>query len=889
MPTAVSIDLRAGRSGPVRRYILEPTRASWGRRLVKLKAIVLLTPLMLLIWGLAAQERSSRVDDYLRPDLRKRVEELKVQAHGRSSDSTVLSARLETLWEWANAYSLTGGPIPGGFPQLASNANRGLRQLAPGRAQIPVPLVSAFIAQYTREFQIKDENPEAIGRLTLSSNGPYRAGEFVTVSETYEVGDMPMAAGGGIAVGQGRSSRLQTSDPQAANFVSVRTSNPGARFVPSEPWGTWATFETRNTIAFRLAGADLAKGDTVTLTFGDRSGGSPGLRLQNWSNDRVVFKTFLDLEANGWLLTPEWPALEVIGEERIRFVNAIAPSVVEPGQEFTLHVRSEDRYKNLASGSTSALEVQVAGETVRRIPAGSGAMYRLDGISLDSPGVYRFDVRSGDGALQGTSNPVRVERDPRHRIFWGETHGHTGFAEGQGSPDGYFKFGRDIARLDFLSLSEHDIWMDDFEWKTLQEMVEKYRVPGKFTTILGFEWTSRLAYGGHHNVFFRDTPGRLRVPNQKAPLLDELYQGLRSGNDAEDVLVVPHAHQPGDWTNSDGSMGRLVEIQSGHGTFDWFGNKYLENGYRVGFVGASDNHVGHPGYSGMTNRQMGGLAAVLASRNTPDAIFDGLRNRATYATTGERIVLTAELNGAGMGQEQDHAPNRTIRCTVNGTAPVDAIDVIKNGAIVYTKRYLGTEVSADARVQVSFEASTEVIGTRQVPRGDRSWKGVIRVEGAEITGFDEPWFRHPATYSARLEGGRVHFAMHTRGRSTALVLRLRGASADTQVVVDMDTTTERRGSGGYERTPQRLPANTQTFRLGELNGEVARREYKVLEHTDALSVQLVPSNGALDQDFTYTDRDEPAPGDYYYLRVRQMDGAVAWSSPFWMGERSGAD
>ena len=856
---------------------------------MRFKTITLLAPLTLLIWCLSAQVKSARDDDYLLPDLRDRVEKLKIEAHETSFDVAVLSDRLATLWEWANAYSLTGGPVPGGFPQLASNANRGLRKLPSGGPQIPVSLVSGFIAQYAREFQIKDENPDAIGRLTLSSNGPFRAGEFVTVSEKYQVGDMPMAVGGGIAVGQGRGSRLQTSDPEAANFVSVRTSNPDARFEPAEPWGTWATFETRNTVAFRLAGADLAEGDTVTLTFGDRSGGGPGLKLQNWSNDRVVFKTFLDLEANGWLLTPEWPALEVIGEERIRFVNAIAPSVVEPGEKFALHVRSEDRFRNLASGPAPALEVQLDGETVRRIPSGSRAMNRLDGISLDSPGVYRFHVRSRDGALRGTSNPVCVESDPRHRIFWGETHGHTGFAEGQGSPDGYYKFGRDVARLDFLSLSEHDIWMDDFEWKTLQEMVEKYRVPGKFTTILGFEWTSRLPYGGHHNVFFRDTPGRLRVPNQKAPLLDELYEGLARGNDADDVLVVPHAHQPGDWTNSDGALERLVEIQSGHGTFDWFGNKYLENGFRVGFVGASDNHVGHPGYSGMTNRQMGGLAAVLASENTPDAIFDGLRGRATYATTGERIVLAADLNGAGMGQEQDHAPNRTIRCTVNGTAPVDAIDVIKNGAIVYTKRYLGTDISGDAHVQVSFEASTEVIGRRQVPRGDRPWMGVLRVEGAEIAGFDEPWFWHPATYSARLAGGELQFAMHTRGRSTSLILKLRGATADTRVVVDMGATTERPGSGGYERTPQRLPANTQVFRLGDLNGEVDRREYKVLEHTDALSVQLVPSSGALDQDFTYTDRDEPAPGDYYYLRVRQMDGAVAWSSPFWVGERSGAE
>ena len=854
---------------------------------MRIKTIALLAILLSVIWGLAAQDRNSRRADYLDASLRERVERLKAESGVPSSDGAVLANRLNTLWEWANAYSLTGGPIPGGFPQLTANANRGLRGLRPGGPQIPVAAVSRFVAQYAREFQIKDEMPGAIGKLTLSSSGPFRAGSSVTVSMTYEVGEMPMASGGGIVVGQWRSGRLQASDPSAASYVTVRSSNPDATFQVSEPWGTWATFETRNVMAFRLSGTDLAKGDTVTLAFGDRSGGGSGLRMQEWSNDRVVFKTFLDLEGNGWLLTPHWPSMEVIGDEDVAFVNAIAPSVVEPGEEFELTVRAEDRFKNVSSSSMPALDVLLGGKVVREIAAGSETLLRIDGIAIDAPGVYRFEVRSRDGYLRGVSNPVRVENDPPHRIYWGDTHGHTGFAEGQGSPDGYYRFGRDVARLDFLSLSEHDIWMDDYEWKTLKDLVEKYRAPGEFTALLGFEWTSRLAYGGHHNVFFRDTPGRLRVPNQKAPLLDELYEGLRRGNDTGDVLVIPHAHQAGDWTSSDGDMERLVEIQSGHGTFDWFGDKYLQNGYRVGFVGASDNHVGHPGYSGMTNRQLGGLAAVLAERNTGEAIFDGLRARATYATTGERIVLDADLNGVAMGQAQDHSLTRTLRCSVSGTAPIDAIDVIKNGKIVFTKRHLETGVSQDAHVQVSFDASTEVIGRRQVPRGDRPWRGVIRVKGAEIVDIEEPWYRHPGTYRARLEGGQVHFSLHTRGRSTSLVLRLRAAGAGTEVTVDMLETRERAGSGGYERTPQVLPANRQVFRLGDLAGNVDRREYQVLEHTDALSLQLVQAAGSLDQEFAYTDRDETAPGDYYYVRVRQIDGAVAWSSPFWVGDRSG--
>ena len=98
----------------------------------------------------------------------------------------------------------------------------------------------------------------------------------------------------------------------------------------------------------------------------------------------------------------------------------------------------------------------------------------------------------------------------------------------------------------------------------------------------------------------------------------------------------------------------------------------------------------------------------------------------------------------------------------------------------------------------------------------------------------------------------------------------------------MDETVERPGSGGYERTPQRLPAAEAAFRLGDLGRGADRREFRVLEHVDALSAQLVRADGALDQRFRYTDRDEPRPGDYYYVRVRQVDGAVAWSSPFWV-------
>ena len=41
-------------------------------------------------------------------------------------------------------------------------------------------------------------------------------------------------------------------------------------------------------------------------------------------------------------------------------------------------------------------------------------------------------------------------------------------------------------------------------------------------------------------------------------------------------------------------------------------------------------------------------------------------------------------------------------------------------------------------------------------------------------------------------------------------------------------------------------------------------------------------HGAMETTFDYTDTAETAPGDYYYVRVIQQDGGLAWASPVWV-------
>ena len=74
----------------------------------------------------------------------------------------------------------------------------------------------------------------------------------------------------------------------------------------------------------------------------------------------------------------------------------------------------------------------------------------------------------------------------------------------------------------------------------------------------------------------------------------------------------------------------------------------LDRGYRLGFLGSSDGHDGHPGLAHLTSAT-GGLAAILAEDLTRDAIYDALNNRRVYATSGHRILLRASLGGHPMG------------------------------------------------------------------------------------------------------------------------------------------------------------------------------------------------------------------------------------------------
>jgi len=823
--------------------------------------------------------------DYMSADLRGRVEQLKKEVKSSPSTKENGIARARVVWKWANAHALNGGSLPVELPSLIS---RVMGNYATSRRNLQA------LDQTIRELTIHDERPNAIGKLTTDQERPFAPGSYVTVRQTYHVGEMPMSPGGGFLVGRHFMSNqglYQTSNPDQDNYITIQASSSSARFAPNTRLlqGMHGGFRRGAPgLFFELKEGELKEGDTVTITYGDKSGGSRGFKVQTYSNDAFPLPLYVNLKGNRDLYTLPLQTYRV-GGGSVFGVRGFAPSIVAPGEKFDVSVRSEDFYYNRASGPVPEYAITVNGKPFRKIAAGTKAISVLKSISFEEPGILRLKIESTDGKVVGECNPIWVRENPRLRVFWGETHGHCGFAEGQGTPDAYFRFGRDDARLDFLTLSEHDLWMDDSEWKRLIEKVDEYNDDGDFVAIAGYEWTVATGRGGHHNVFFRDTEDRQRVPNQTAPVLSQLYRRLANENDMDDILIIPHAHQPGEYRMNDRHMETLVEIMSMHGHFEWFGKMYLKHGHEVGFVAASDDHLSHPGYSaplpgGLAAR--GGLAAVWSAEKTRDSIFSSMKRLSAYATTGQRIIMDLRMNGARMGIRTDFSVKRNVRGKIVGTSPLAEVVVVKNGEVYWSKDLLTAQSPSKSgrdRFEISFHSTTDP-EIRDSPRGWRPWRGTLTVNGAKLASVTSPALQNRlAERLDRTGDNEAEFGLITRGAWKNLVVNLSDIEADAEVTLNLKAVTENPSTPATFRKPGRLPAQEIRFKLNDLKDGLLSHRKRIDQFFDTVTIRRMRDDAPLEYDLDFVDTHDPRRGDHYYVRVRQVDGGVAWSSPNWVG------
>jgi hypothetical protein len=431
--------------------------------------------------------------------------------------------------------------------------------------------------------------------------------------------------------------------------------------------------------------------------------------------------------------------------------------------------------------------------------------------------------------------------------------------------------------------------MDAREWEEMRRAVRRYDKPGSFAAYMGYEWTVDAPFGGHHNVLFRDIDGVHPVARQRHPTLPDLYRGLHQRYRPDNVLIIPHAHMTADWTMNDRALEPLVEIVSSHGTFEWIGRNYLSSGFQLGFVGASDDHIGHPGYRPRAwgrpySDNFGGLAAVMSPTKDRNRLFEAMRDRRTYATNGERIILRTTLNGMRMGVVTPSAAERIVQGQVVGTGPIESITLIKNGRDHETLAFdrPGGEPGEDI-IEVRFFSQSEPAAPKTPSRASRTWTGRIVVEGAQVLSVSAPQaeaFNHLTEFARPSAAAlnAIDFALRTRGDEKAVRIRVAGGLENVRVRVLLPEARVPVEGSAMVPAPGAAPATIAARDVdpgGELRGAGT--------FDDKIWVRRIRPTLVRDRTFRFVDRGAVRDGDNYYVRVVQSDGGMAWSSPGWVG------
>ena len=134
------------------------------------------------------------------------------------------------------------------------------------------------------------------------------------------------------------------------------------------------------------------------------------------------------------------------------------------------------------------------------------------------------------------------------------------------------------------------------------------------------------------------------------------------------------------------------------------------------------------------------------------------------------------------------------------------------------------------------------------------------------------------------EGNGARFSTHTRGDWSSLRITLSNVRPGASIVLDLEEARETGSAPPFVRPPLTIPGQRVRLGLADMRRGQLERGLPVDGYPDeGITLRWIISDGERDVEFSYTDEREPREGDYYYVRVRRVNDAMAWSSPVWVG------
>ncbi|RSE99889.1 DUF3604 domain-containing protein [Achromobacter aegrifaciens] len=744
---------------------------------------------------------------------------------------------------------------------------------------------------------------DRMGSAIVEPTGRFEAGSFASFTLTYTAGYFGIDDTGSIKIVHRFASDMgkpQFDQPDGWNYTTVEASNGAVLQVEYDgkrnirPWD--------KTLFIRVVRGYLEEGDRIVVRFGDTRQGSPGMRVQTFSEPTFEFKVLVDAFATyNYTELQHSPTIAVVAGPPVAY-KAILPSQAVAGVPFGLGFKGEDKWGNPSDQVTGEFTLR-SSLPLRGLPATftmrEGELSsRLEGLVAEAPGELRIDVLR-DGLPVAQSTPCRIvpAGSGTRGHYWADLHGQSEETIGTNSAEDLILFARDRAFLDVMSHQGNDFQITTPFWEQLNKLTAQYNQDGSFIIFPGYEWSGNTGLGGDRNVLYLKE-GR-PIHRSSHALIDDLSDLALDANDAdalfdalkdEDVVVFAHiGGRYADITRShDARLERSIEIHSDWGTFEWLLEDAFRLGYRVGILANSDGHKGrhgasHPGAS--LFGAYGGLSCLIADELTRQSIAECLRQRRHYATTGCRAYLDVQAHFDSPAQRYSDDPKLGAPVTREPVTQADmgtilsydgdslelSFEVLTHGAIervevrnrmdVVQTLYPYDEAALGSRIRIVWE------GSEYRGRGRQTvWDGSATLEGNTFVDPLPINFWNLDKTLAQPRPDMLSWRSLTTGGYSGIDVRLNNPRAGVFKIPTPVVRTE-------------IPVDQIGLEPVVVENGGIRRRLQVYRLPDENPVQRMQARVRVP---LHTDSDNAV-----YLRITTEDGFFIYSSPIYV-ERTGS-
>lgn len=398
-----------------------------------------------------------------------------------------------------------------------------------------------------------------------------------------------------------------------------------------------------------------------------------------WLSARQSMGQHAGWQAMLWRMTPGWgwsgpqPLLNAEGRWQPADLAAVSEGVMAVVQHDDLVQTGKTR------GAHPGWKSEVA------VVAAAAAATKRDAMEVEPLKMPEtdFSLPAFREAVAADFPRLAHEHEGRKlTLFWGDLHDHTDLSicARSTNPPGHDLFAneRDLERIDFCALTDHGYNFDDPQWAYNAEQTRNNHDEGRFVTFLGLEWTSsanppkdpskpvgvsNAQRYGHHNLIFLD-PYHKRFYDAYDGDITPADLWKQIGN--AEFICIPHeladwqhkgrGNPPTDWSFHDEKLQPVAEIFQSRESYEYFGcprqsrtatpapgHYYLQDAWAKGIVIGTIASPDHGG--GM------GKVGVWAEKLTRRDIFEALRRRRTYGTSGAKMGLFFRAGKAMMGDK----------------------------------------------------------------------------------------------------------------------------------------------------------------------------------------------------------------------------------------------